>query len=195
MQGQPLELVCRRQGLGLPVFHRVNRAMNLIEFKNTIVTVRSRYQLRRFVVGQHDTAPMQWRQILLEAQDLIYKIRMAELSVQKANIEIERLLATNDPLDALEAEEKRLGVVLTERTLQGARQELAWLQELADEVGSFTAEEIEADQPEYWARRLNRQAGLDRLAITEGVSAGNLQSMLSAGLLTKEAPCAISSGS
>lgn len=150
--------------------------------------------MRHFVLGQHDTAPMQWRQILLEAQDLIYKIRLAEIAVQKASIEIERLMSTGDELDALEAEEKELGVVLTKRTLQGARQELLWLQELADEVGSFTAEEIEADQPNYWSLRLNRQAGLDRLALAEGVSPANLQSMLSAGLLTKEDPCAISSG-
>lgn len=150
--------------------------------------------MRHFVLGQHDTAPMQWRQILLEAQDLIYKIRLAEIAVQKASIEIERLMSTGDEIDALEAEEKELGVVLTKRTLQGARQELLWLQELADEVGAFTAEEIEADQPNYWSLRLNRQAGLDRLALAEGVSPANLQSMLSAGLLTKEEPCAISSG-
>lgn len=137
---------------------------------------------------------MQWRQILIEAQDLIYKIRLAEISTQKAVIEIERLLASGDPLDALEAEERQLGVVLTERTLAGARQELAWLQEMANEIGQYTTEQIEADQPNYWALRLNRQAGLDRLALAEGVSPGNLQSMLSAGLLTKEAPCAISSG-
>lgn len=172
----------------------LDKNMHLANITNFSLPSRSRYQLRNFVVGQHDTAPMQWRQILIEAQDLIYKIRLAELGVQKANIEIERLIATGDPLNALEAGEKQLGVVLTERTLQGARQELAWLQELADEIGEFSAEEIEADQPEYWSRRLSRQAGLDRLALTEGVSAGNLQSMLNAGMLAKEAQCAISSG-
>jgi hypothetical protein len=104
-------------------------------------------------------------------------------------------MSSGDPIDAIEAEEKRLGIVLTERTLEGARMELGWLQELADEVGEHTHDEIEADQPEYWAKRLNRQAGLDRLAAIEGVSAGNLQSMLNAGLLAKESEqCAISNG-
>lgn len=160
--------------------------MNLTPYvSQTVVTSRSRYQLRNFVVGQHDTAPMRWRQILIEAQDLAYKIRLAEIGVQKAEIEIERLLATNDPLDALEAEERRLGVVMTERTLAGARQELAWLQELAEEVGPHTAEQIEADQPDYWALRLNRQAGLDRMGAVEGVSPANLQSMLNAGLISR----------
>jgi hypothetical protein len=142
--------------------------------------------LRQFVVGQHDTAPMQWRQILIEVQDLAYKVRMAELDIERKRIEIHKLLSTGDPLDAIEAEEKQLAITLTERTLQGARMELGWLQELADEVGSYTFDEIEADQPTYWALRLNRQAGLDRLAVTEGVSQGNLQSMLNAGLLHRD---------
>jgi hypothetical protein len=171
--------------------------MNLARYTaDTVVPSRTRYQLRHFVIGQHDTPAMRWRQILIEAQDMAYKIRMAELSVEKSRIEIHRLLSTGDPVDAIEAEEKQLGVTLTERTLQGARMELEWLSEMADEIGPHTPEEIEADQADYWRRRLTRQAGLDRMAATEGIGVGNLQSMLSAGLLNREEgdPCAISSG-
>jgi len=161
--------------------------MNLEPYTTTtIIPTRTRYQLRQFVIGAHDTAPMQWRQILIEAQDLAYKIRMAELDCDRKRIEIERLLNTNDQLDFIEAEEKRLGLTLTERTLQGAHLELGWLQELADEVGAHTLDEIEADQPDYWAARLSRQAGIDQLAATQGISAGNLESMRLAGLLEKE---------
>jgi hypothetical protein len=171
--------------------------MNLEPYTvDTVVPSRSRYQLRHFVVGQHDTPAMQWRQILIEAQDMAFKIRLAELSVEKSRIEIHRLLSTGDLVDAITAEEKQIGVTLTERTLQGARLELQWLSEMADEIGPFTADEIEADQPQYWDRRLTRQAGLDRMSATEGISAGNLQSMLNAGLLNREedATCAISPG-
>jgi len=158
--------------------------MNLEPYTSqTVMPSRSRFQLRQFVIGQHDTAPMQWRQILIEAQDLAYKIRMAELDVERKKIEIHKLLSTGDPLDAIEAEEKQLGVTLTERTLAGAHMELGWLQELADEVGPYSQEEIEADQPEYWQARLSRQAGLDQMALEQGISASNLQSMLNAGLL------------
>jgi hypothetical protein len=167
--------------------------MNLEPFTaTTVVPSRSRFQLRQFVIGQHDTAPMQWRQILIEAQDLSYKIRLAELDVEKKRIEIHRLMSSGDPIDAIEAEEKRLGIVLTERTLEGARMELGWLQELAEEVGEHSHDEIEADQQHYWSLRLNRQAGLDRLAAIEGVSQGNLQSMLNAGLLAKDEQASIS---
>jgi hypothetical protein len=170
--------------------------MNLEPHANqTVIPSRTRFQLRQFVVGQHDTAPMQWRQILIEAQDLAYKIRMAELDVERKRIEIHKLLSTGDPIDAIDAEEKQLGITLTERTLQGARMELGWLQELAHEIGPHTFDEIETDQPNYWQLRLSRQAGLDQLALQQGISQANLQSMLSAGLLNKEdTPCAISSG-
>lgn len=161
--------------------------MDLIPIsEKTITTSRSRYQLRQFVVGQHDTNPMKWRQVVLEAQQLTYNIAMAELDIKRKQIEIERLLKSGDELDIIEAEEKRLNKVLTERTLAGARLELEWLKELAQEVGQYTTEQIEADQPAYWNLRLARQAGLDQMAARQGISAGNLQSMLSAGLISKE---------
>jgi hypothetical protein len=166
--------------------------MKLTLHNNSVIPSRSKYQLRNFVIGQHDTKPMQWRQILIEAQSLAYNIRMAELDVQRKHIEIERLLKTGDPIDAIEAEEKRLGIILTERTLKGAEAEFTWLQEIANEVGEYTFEQIEDNQPEYWELRLNRQAGLDRLALTEGITSGNLQSLLNAGLLNREENHALS---
>ena len=169
--------------------------MDLIAQTNsTILPSRSRYQLRHFVLNAHDTRPMQWRQIILEAQQLAYNIAMAELDVRRKELEIKRLLASGDELDAIEAEEKRLGIALTERTLMGARLELGWLEELASEVGQFTAEQIEADQPEYWRLRLSRQASMDRMSIQQGIGACNLTSMLQAGMLQVEGQCAISPG-
>jgi hypothetical protein len=162
--------------------------------QNYVTTSRSKYQLRHFVVGQHDTKPMQWRQIMLEAQELAYSIAMAELDLQRKEIEISRLLASDDQLNAIEAKEKHLGIVLTQRALNGARLELQWLEELAAEVGQYSPEQIEADQPEYWRLRLSRQAGIDQMSSRQGIGAGNLQSMLSAGLLAQEGKCAISPG-
>jgi hypothetical protein len=170
--------------------------MNLQPYAHQhVIPSRTRYQLRHFVIAKHDTAPMQWRQVLIEAQSLLYNVRMAELDVRRKEIEIERLLATGDEIDAIEAEEKRLGIQLTERTLAGARMELQWLQEIAEETGVYTPEEIEADQAEYWAARLSRQAGIDQMATQQGIGAANLESMRLAGLLTTENQCDTSSGS
>lgn len=159
------------------------------------IVTRSAYQLEAFVIGQHDTPPMKWRQILIEAQDLLYKIRSAELQLEKTAIEIHRLLSTGDPIDAIDAEQKELDSKLTRNALSGAKMELKWLTEIAEKIGFHSLEEIEADQPNYWNRRLNRQADLDRLSTIQQVSSGNLASMLQAGLLTyTEEPCAIQPG-
>jgi hypothetical protein len=154
--------------------------------ETTVIPSRTRYELAQFVIGQHATAPMRWRQLLIEAQDMAYKIRLAELDCEKKHIEIDRLLATGDEIDAIEAEEKKLGLILTERTLEGARLEFGWLQDIAEQVGPYTLEDIENDQPDYWSKRLNKQAGLEQLSTTQGISAGNLTSMELVGLLEIE---------
>lgn len=150
---------------------------------DTIIPSRSKYQLKHFVIGQHDTPEMAWRQIILEAQALEYSIRQAKLSIKLTEIKIAELLATGNRKDEIKAEKKRLGLVLTQRTLAGAQLEMEWLKEIAAEVGYYSPQEIEDNQPEYWAKRLTRQADIDRASITEGISAGNLQSMLNAGLV------------
>lgn len=39
---------------------------------------RSRFQLERFVLGQHATLEMQYYQVCLELQDTLHKIRINE---------------------------------------------------------------------------------------------------------------------
>jgi hypothetical protein len=45
---------------------------------------RSRFQLERFVLGQHATAEMRYYQTVLELQDAIYKYKLAVINVKKA---------------------------------------------------------------------------------------------------------------
>ena len=155
--------------------------MNITEAIAEIQQPRSRYQLIHFVIGQHDTPEMRFYQLCLELQDMGYKLRTAELGVRKANIEIERLLATGDDLDAIEAEEKRVGLEQTEIVMKGAQRELAILTDLFDESQKFTRDEIEHAQPEYWQKRLTRQTNLQIMA--GGVQWAQLDSMRQIGLL------------
>lgn len=74
-------------------------------------------------------------------------------------------------------------MILTERALLAAKQELEWLKEIADQIGAHTFEEIEADQPNYWLKRLKQQADIDVLSVQQGIGVGNLTSMLNAGML------------
>lgn len=152
--------------------------------KDYVVRERSDYQLRHFVIGQHDTPQMQYRQILMEVKQLVMKIRLAELDVEKKRIKLERL--TDDPLDQIKAEKLNLGIAITLDLIEGARRELAFLLKLSEEYPQYTPQDIENNQQEYWEARLQRQATLDRMSIEQQVSAGNLMSMLNAGLLNRE---------
>lgn len=149
---------------------------------SVIIPTRSKYQLEKFVIGQHDTPQMRYQQLLIEGADMAFKIRTAELQIKKSLLEIAALKRTGNELDAVEAEIQEANLGMTRLALESAKYEFAALEELFAQYPEFTYADIEADQPTYWAKRLNRQAELDVAQIREGVSAGNLQSMLNAGL-------------
>ena len=155
--------------------------MNIHDAIAEVQQPRSRYQLVHFVIGQHDTAEMRFYQVCLELQDMGHKLRMAQLGVRKAEIEIARLQATGDELDAIEAEEKQVGLEQTQIVMKGAEREVAILTDLFDESQKFTRDEIEHAQPEYWQKRLTRQTNLQLMS--GGVQWAQLDSMRQIGML------------
>ena len=155
--------------------------MNISDAIAEVQQPRSRYQLIHFVIGQHDTPEMRFYQLCLELQDMGFKLRMAQLGVRKTEVEIRRLVETGDELDAIEAEEKQVGLEQTRVVMRGAERELAVLTDLFDESQKFTRDEIEHAQPEYWKARLTRQTNLQLMA--GGVQWAQLDSMRQAGIL------------
>jgi len=155
--------------------------MNIQDAIAEVQQPRSRYQLIHFVIGQHDTPEMRFYQLCLELQDMGFKLRMAKLGVRKAEVEIRRLLETGDELDAIEAEEKEVGLEQTRIVMGGAEREVAVLTDLFDESQKFTRDEIEHAQPEYWEKRLTRQTNLQ--IMSGGVQWAQLDSMRQIGLL------------
>ena len=153
--------------------------------QSQIIPSRSRYQLEHFVIGQHDTPEMRYQQILLEGADLTMKIKMAEFALQKTEIEIANLKLSDDPIKLIEAKEKELGLAYSKIVLESTRYELAVLEELFKQYPNYTYAEIENNQPEYWKQRLTRQAEIDQVQAREGITAGNVTSMLNAGLLSR----------
>lgn len=144
---------------------------------------RSRFQLEKFVLGQHATAEMQYFQICIELQDMIFKLRLAEINKQKNQIKIDRLRATGDEIDELEAQEIELGMTHTEFAILGAKREIAHLVDIWNGFEhKFTREEIEQAQPDYWKARLTGNA---KAMLIGGVSVNpsHIESMQQAGIL------------
>ena len=155
--------------------------MDIDEAIAEIQQPRSRYQLVHFVIGQHDTPEMRFYQLMLELQDTGYKLRLAEIGLKKAEAEIARLVETGDELDALDAEEKRLGMEQTQIVMQGAQREMAVLEDIFNSCEHYTRDEIEHAQPEYWQKRLTRQTNLQ--IMSGGVQWAQLDSMRQIGML------------
>jgi hypothetical protein len=155
--------------------------MNIAEAICEVQQPRSRYQLINFVLGQHDTPEMRFYQLMLELQDMGLKVRTAEIGVKKTEIEIARLLETGDELDALDAEEKQLGLEQTQIVMKGALREIAILEDIFNSCQHFTRDEIEHAQPEYWQQRLTRQTNLQ--IMSGGVQWAQLDSLRQIGML------------
>jgi predicted transcriptional regulator len=144
---------------------------------------RSRFQLERFVLGQHATPEMQYYQTVIELQDMIYKYKLAQINMQKVEIKIARLRSTGDEIDELKAQELELGLENLKIVLIGHERELAHLVEIWKSfTHQYTREEIEAAQPNYWQARLTNNAKA-MLMGNGGVNPAHLEAMEQAGVL------------
>jgi hypothetical protein len=144
---------------------------------------RSRFQLEKFVIGQHATPEMQYYQVCIELQDMIYKLQLAEIGSKKNQIKIERLRATGDEIDELKAQEIELGQAHTNVAILGAKREIAHLLDIWNSFEQkFTRNEIEKAQPDYWKSRLTGNAKA-MLIGGASVNPAHIESMQQAGIL------------
>lgn len=144
---------------------------------------RSRFQLERFVLGQHATQEMQYYQVCLELQDMIYKYRVAEINEKKTLLKVERLRSTGDEMDELEAQELELGLANTQYAVIGAQRELAHLIDIWETFEhKYSRAEIESAQPDYWQARLTNNAKA-MLMGGQSVNAAHIEAMEQAGIL------------
>ena len=144
---------------------------------------RSRFQLERFVLGQHATEEMRYYQTVIELQDAIYKYKFAVISVKKAQLKISKLRSTGNELDELKAQERELGLEQTKLAMFGAKREMEHLVEIFHSFKhKYTRAEIEAAQPDYWQARLTNNA---RAMLMGGsaVNAAHIEAMEQAGVL------------
>jgi hypothetical protein len=156
------------------------------EIENAIKEVqqpRSRFQLERFVLGQHSTPEMQYYQLCLELQDMIYKYKLSQINTKKSEVKIERLRSSGDELDELKAQEIELGLANAQYAIVGAQRELAHLIDIWDTFDhKYSREEIESSQPEYWQERLTNNAKA-MLMGGSSVNPAHIEAMEQAGVL------------
>jgi hypothetical protein len=144
---------------------------------------RSNFQIEKFVVNQHDTDEMRYVQTVIELQQLYYTIKTVSLEMKKTEIEIKKLRATDDEVDEIDAQIKELGLEQTRLVGIGAFRELDQLLKIYNSFEhKYTRAEIEEAQPEYWNKRLSRQATLEAIGGTQA-QAAHLDSLRQIGAL------------
>ena len=159
------------------MFDEVNKAIADVQ------QPRSRFQLERFVLGQHATPEMKYYQTVIELQDAIYKFKLAVINVKKAELKITKLRATGDELDELKAQQVELGLAQTRFAMIGAEREMKHLLEIWNGFEhKYTRDEIESAQPDYWQARLTNNAKA-MLMGGSGVGAAHIEAMEQAGVL------------
>lgn len=157
----------------------------ILKYIREVQQPRSRFQIERFVLGQHDTLHMQFYQLCLELQSSIFSIKKVELDIRKARARAAQLKTSTNEIDLIEAEEIELGLAQTEMVLFGAKRELDILLEIWEQFEhKFSREEIEKNQEEYWHLRLIRQATSQALG-QGSVDMGNIDALKQAGALDK----------
>jgi hypothetical protein len=159
------------------MFEEINKAIMEVQ------QPRSRFQLERFVLGQHSTDEMKYYQTVIELQDAIYKYKLAVINVKKSELKIAKFRATGDELDELKAQEVELGLAQTSFAMIGAEREMKHLLEIFDSfTHKYTRAEIEAAQPDYWQARLTNNAKA-MLMGGQSVNAAHIEAMEQAGVL------------
>lgn len=145
---------------------------------------RSKFQIEKFVVNQHDTSEMQYYQVLLEIQSLYDSLKSASFDYRKNEIRVKRLKESGDEIDAIDAEQIEYGMEQTKMIAYGAVRELEHLLNIYNSFPvKYSREQIEIAQPEYWSRRLTRQINLDMIGNGSSVNPANLEALRQIGQL------------
>jgi hypothetical protein len=148
---------------------------------------RSNFFLDKFVICQHDTIGKQRQQCIMELVALRNEIESANESIELAKIDADQSAYIAKSSDANEFHKRReiLAKRRAERTIENEEIRLAGLEREADHIlkvldslPAYTLEMVEAEESEYWGRKLGRQAILNQRGSTSGLGSSNLDAML-----------------
>lgn len=152
-----------------------------LERLSEIKKSRTKFQLERFVLGQHPKDERRYFQLLLEIESLYYSLKRQEISIQKLQLEISDLDDDETPMNRLLAAEKSLDLQQAQSNLQGIIKDYEDLIHLYDNLSHhYSLQEIEAAEEEYWIAKLSNNA---RAMLVGGnpINPGYLESLEQAG--------------
>jgi hypothetical protein len=128
---------------------------------------RSNYALTHFVVGQHDMPARQRQQVLVELQTMMFNLADLADEIKLAEVEIdEKKYLLNDDIVTTEFDKQRYNIQICqlERKITSLRfqitgrlRECDTLYAMLEQMPRYDRSQFEAEEEEYWGRRLKRQ--------------------------------------
>lgn len=142
---------------------------------------RTDFQLKHFVIGQHDAEPRRWLQCVLELQIKLQNLKRAGIEQRMTGRRIDALRAEGTP-DALDrAELLEIDLEAQGLAIVGAiRETQALFAIFRSFPRGYTNEELNAAEADYWQKRLARQAR-HSLAATGRIGVGDLDALHQTG--------------
>lgn len=144
----------------------------------TIAQGKSNFVLEHLIVGQEDTAPMQWVQAVLELKARYFSIANLMLDIKEARQKhrLHKFIETVTFGLVGNARRQELQVENLQLSIDGLYGEFHALYRLYKSMPRLDREQIEEAQYDYWKKRLTKQAYFDVLA-TGRVQAGNMEGL------------------
>lgn len=143
---------------------------------------RTDFELRHFVVGQHDTEPRRYAQCVLEIQIKLQALRRADVIRRQIERKIRRLESKATPASVDAAELLRLDLEDQQFACLGATRELEALYDIFKGFPrQYSREELNECESQYWQSRLLRQATQD-LGAMGRVGVGNQEALRQIGI-------------
>ena len=144
---------------------------------------RTDYTLKTLVIGQHDTIEQQYAHTVLELRVTYNNLQKAKINLEKFSYQVEdyKERAKINKLYEFKWREKEVDIYELECAVIGKLREFNCLYKIWQSFPKkFTRADVNANQPEYWRKRLVRQANQDLLA-NGRVGAGNQDALRQIG--------------
>jgi hypothetical protein len=138
---------------------RIHQLEGMLGEMNELGRMRSDFVLEHFVAGQHDTPGRQRAQVLAELQSLYFAMADLYDDMQIAQIDLTEIEG-DDPREQIQRRKLERGIAGMAITLNQRVKEIDHLLEILTKLPRYTADELEKEEPIYWAARLSRQAYL-----------------------------------
>ena len=164
-----------------------SRVSDLLNEIHSLKQSRSNFALSHFVVCQHDMPGRQRMQVLDELEAALFSVYDMKDELDLAKINLDEIVhgemaVIPDEWDAqrnvIKKNALQRKMVSIKMQIDSKTREMSTLLAILDTLPEYTREQIEAEEPEYWDKRLSRQAYLAQKGSYTGMGEGNLDAIM-----------------